>query len=265
MAVTSPIIPLAATRHWVRGLAAHRHAERWPVKPSGQENNHKNCFKSMLSVTRWRTDQMPGDDPWVRRRDGVGVRQPDTAPERDGIPAAVLFDRDGTLVDDVPYNGDPAAVRLRPGAPEAVQALREHGVAVGVVSNQSGVARGLLTRGEVEAVHRRIEDLLGPLDVWAVCPHGPDDGCGCRKPAPGLVLAAAGALGVPVSTVVVIGDIGADVQAAEAAGATGILVPTPVTRPEEIAAAAHSAATLLEATMSVLPSPWPARAPGDPR
>jgi histidinol-phosphate phosphatase family protein len=176
-------------------------------------------------------------------------------------PTAVLFDRDGTLVDDVPYNGDPAAVRLRPGAVEAVEALRAQGVAIGVVTNQSGIARGFVTPRQVEAVHRRIEELIGPLDVWAICPHGPDDGCGCRKPAPGLVLAAAEALGVPASTVVVVGDIGADVRAAEAAGATGILVPTPATRPEETAAAAHSARTLLEATRSLLPE----KAPGDVR
>ena len=264
MAVTSPVIPLAATRHWLRGLVVHRHAGRWPVKSSGQQNNHKKRFKSMLPVTRWRMNQMQ-DDPWVRRRDGLAPQQPDTAPERDGMPAAVLFDRDGTLVDDVPYNGDPDAVRLRPGAIEAVEALRAHGVAVGVVSNQSGVARGRLTRDQVEAVHRRIEELLGPLDVWAVCPHGPDDGCGCRKPAPGLVLAAAGALGAPVSEVVGIGDIVSDVQAAEAPGATGILVPTPVTLPEETAAAAYTASTVLDAALSVLPSALPARMPGDPR
>jgi histidinol-phosphate phosphatase family protein len=271
MAVTSPVIPPAATRHWIRGLVVHRHAQPWPVKSSGQENNYKKRFKSMLPVTRLAMNRMesgPGG-PWVRRRDGVSVAQPDSAPERDGMPAAfptaVLFDRDGTLVDDVPYNGDPDAVRLRPGAVEAVQALRARGVAVGVVTNQSGVARGRLTRDQVEAVHRRIEELLGPLDVWAVCPHGPQDGCGCRKPAPGLVLAAAEALGVPVCSVVVIGDIGADIEAAEAAGATGILVPTPVTRPEETAAAARTAATLLEATLSVLPSELAARAHGDLR
>ncbi len=98
-------------------------------------------------------------------------------------PAAVLFDRDGTLVVDVPYNGDPDRVALRPGAREAVERLRRAGIPTGVVSNQSGIARGLLTEREMHAVNARVEDLLGPLGPWTYCPHGPEDGCGCRKPA----------------------------------------------------------------------------------
>ncbi|MFF3907949.1 D-glycero-alpha-D-manno-heptose-1,7-bisphosphate 7-phosphatase [Streptomyces sp. NPDC001848] len=167
-------------------------------------------------------------------------------------PSAVLFDRDGTLVSDVPYNGDPARVEPMPTAREAVGAVRARGIPVGVVSNQSGVARGLLTRAQVEAVRRRVEELLGPFDVWAVCPHGPGDGCGCRKPAPGLVMAACARLGVPVERAVVIGDIGADMGAARAAGARGVLVPTTVTRPEEIEAAETTAGDLLAAVRLVL-------------
>jgi D-glycero-D-manno-heptose 1,7-bisphosphate phosphatase len=151
--------------------------------------------------------------------------------------AAVLFDRDGTLVRDVPYNGDPRLVEPMPGAVAAVRHLRAHGVRVGVVTNQSGVARGLLDQADVDRVNRRVDELLGPFDGWFVCPHGPDDGCDCRKPRPGLILAAARALGVPVRRCAVIGDIGADVQAAAAAGARSVLVPTPRTRPEEVAAA----------------------------
>ncbi|MFI1953883.1 MULTISPECIES: D-glycero-alpha-D-manno-heptose-1,7-bisphosphate 7-phosphatase [Streptomyces] len=176
--------------------------------------------------------------------------RPPRAPS--GPPRAVLFDRDGTLVEDVPYNGDPALVRLMPHAREALAAVRAHGAAVGVVSNQSGVARGLLTRGQVEAVRRRVEELLGPFGVWAVCPHGPGDGCGCRKPAPGLVLAACARLGVMPEETVVIGDIGADLDAARAAGARGVLVPTPVTRSEEAGAAPERAADLLAAVRLAL-------------
>jgi histidinol-phosphate phosphatase family protein len=160
---------------------------------------------------------------------------------------AVLFDRDGTLVHDVPYNGDPTLVRPVDGASEAVDRLRRAGVAVGVLTNQSGVARGLLGAGDVQAVNRRVEELLGPFDTWQVCPHGPEDGCPCRKPAPGMVHAAAAALGVPVTAVAVVGDIGSDVRAAEAAGATGVLVPTGQTRPEEVRAAALTATSLGEA------------------
>jgi D-glycero-D-manno-heptose 1,7-bisphosphate phosphatase len=162
-------------------------------------------------------------------------------------PAAVLLDRDGTLVEDVPYNADPARVVPVPGVERALARLRTAGVPLALVSNQSGVARGLMTMAQVHTVNRRLEDLVGPLGPWLVCPHGPDDGCDCRKPAPGLVLAAAAALGVDAADCVVIGDIGADVEAAQAAGARAILVPTPATMPEEIAAAPEVAETLEDA------------------
>lgn len=165
---------------------------------------------------------------------------------------AVLFDRDGTLVHDVPYNGDPDAVELVPGAREAVDAVRAAGLRVGVVSNQSGIGRGLLTREQVDAVNARVAELLGPFDTWQVCPHAPEHACACRKPRPGMVLAAAARLGVDPSECVLIGDIGADVEAAQAAGARSVLVPTPVTRQEEVAAAPVVARTLREAVAAVL-------------
>ena len=106
-------------------------------------------------------------------------------------PGAVLFDRDGTLVVDVPYCGDPTLVRPVPTAAAALSLLRAARIPVGVVTNQSGIGRGLLTRGQVDAVNRGVDRLLGPFEVWQVCPHGPDDGCACRKPAPGMVKTAA--------------------------------------------------------------------------
>ncbi len=154
---------------------------------------------------------------------------------------AVLFDRDGTLVHDVPYNTDPALVAPVDGAREVLDDLRGRGVRVGVVSNQSGLARGLITPGQLVVVNARVDELLGPFETWQVCPHGPDDGCACRKPAPGMVLAAAAALGVDPGDCVVVGDIGADVGAALAAGARAVLVPTPLTRAEEVAHAREHA------------------------
>ncbi|UDY37493.1 D-glycero-alpha-D-manno-heptose-1,7-bisphosphate 7-phosphatase [Dermatobacter hominis] len=148
----------------------------------------------------------------------------------------VLFDRDGTLVHDVPYNGDPALVRPVPGAAEAVDLARRH-AKVGIVSNQSGVADGRLTATQVRAVNRRVEELLGPFDVVRWCPHARSGGCSCRKPAPGMVLAAARHVGVLPGRVAVVGDILADVQAARAAGGIGILVPNARTLSVEVAAA----------------------------
>ncbi|UGY91604.1 D-glycero-alpha-D-manno-heptose-1,7-bisphosphate 7-phosphatase [Streptomyces gobiensis] len=169
-----------------------------------------------------------------------------------GVTRAVFFDRDGTLVEDVPYNGDPALVRLLPGAREAVEAVRARGLLTGIVTNQSGLARGLLGWDDLRRVHARIERLLGPFDVWAVCPHHPGEGCPCRKPAPGLVLDAATRLGVRPDRCAVIGDIGSDVAAARAAGAIGVLVPNGRTRHAEIDAAPCVAPDLLTAVHCLL-------------
>jgi histidinol-phosphate phosphatase family protein len=147
----------------------------------------------------------------------------------------VLLDRDGTLIHDVPYLADPERVAPVDDARDALAALRQNGLLVGVVSNQSGVARGFIRPDQLSAVNSRVDSLLGPFETWQTCPHGPDEGCECRKPRPGLVLAAARDLGVDPSECLVIGDIGADVQAALRAGARAVLVPTPVTRPGEVA------------------------------
>ncbi|HEY6793429.1 MAG TPA: HAD-IIIA family hydrolase [Kineosporiaceae bacterium] len=165
---------------------------------------------------------------------------------------AVLFDRDGTLIHDVPHNGDPGRVTPVDGAAEALHRLRAAGIAVGVVTNQSGVGRGLISAAEAEAVTGRVADLLGPFATVRTCPHAPADGCPCRKPRPGLVLDAARDLGVAPAECVVVGDIGSDVEAARAAGARGVLVPTPVTRPEEVATAAVVAPALADAVDLVL-------------
>jgi D-glycero-D-manno-heptose 1,7-bisphosphate phosphatase len=172
----------------------------------------------------------------------------------------VLFDRDGTLIEDVPYNGDPARVTPMPGAAEALAHLHAMGVATAVVTNQSGIARGLVTHRDVRAVHRRMEALLGELGPLEYCPHGPGDGCECRKPSPGLIRRAAARLGFRPEDCAVIGDIGADVRAAHGAGARAVLVPTPRTRPEETAAAPECAADLLEAVALLLGEPAPAHA-----
>jgi HAD superfamily hydrolase (TIGR01662 family) len=167
-------------------------------------------------------------------------------------PAAVLFDRDGTLVADVPYNGDATAVVPMPTVQLALAALRRCGVRTGVVTNQSGIGRGALSWRQVARVNERVEELLGPFDVWRVCPHTPADRCACRKPAPGMVRSAATALRLPPSRIAVVGDIGADVAAALAAGARAVLVPTPATHPEEVMVAPDVAPTLLAAVELLL-------------
>lgn len=142
---------------------------------------------------------------------------------------AVLFDRDGTLVRDVPYNGRPEKVEVVPHAAESLRRLRDAGMRLGVISNQSGVARGLITCAQVEAVNKRIDELLGPFEVWLYCPHGPEQLCACRKPLPGMVLEAARLMDVPPEDCVVIGDKQSDVDAAQAAGAQAILIQDALT------------------------------------
>lgn len=139
----------------------------------------------------------------------------------------VLVDRDGTIVVDVPYNGDPERVELAPGARESLERLRAAGLPIGVLSNQSGVGRGMITMAQVDVVNARIDALLGPFDGWFVCPHGPDDGCECRKPKPKLVFDAAEAWGVDPRSIVVIGDKDSDVEVARNAGGSGIKINGP--------------------------------------
>jgi D-glycero-D-manno-heptose 1,7-bisphosphate phosphatase len=139
-------------------------------------------------------------------------------------PCGVIFDRDGTIVVDVPYNGDPDAVAPVPGIEEALARLRAAGLPIGVVSNQSGVARGMITIDQVEAVNRRIDALLGPFEAWEYCPHGPDEDCECRKPKPKMILDAARTMGVDPSCCVVVGDKPSDVEAARNAGSRAIFI-----------------------------------------
>ena len=206
------------------------------------------------------TSPSPGNAPAVSGEDEVSARDLHATGRYDPAPSgrtrglfdAVLFDRDGTLVHDVPYNGDPAAVRPVPGAREALDRVRQAGLRVGVVSNQSGLARGLFGPEDLARVNARVAALLGPINTWQICPHDEQAGCDCRKPRPALVHAAAAALGTVAARCVVVGDIGADMAAAGAAGAAGVLVPTPVTRAEEIAAAPAVAADLTAAVALIL-------------
>jgi histidinol-phosphate phosphatase family protein len=177
---------------------------------------------------------------------------PRLAGRQPGLPSAVLLDRDGTIIRDVPYNGDPALVQAMPGARRALDRLRAAGIPLAVISNQSGIGRGLLDPAQVAAVNARVEELLGPFDAWAICPHAVEDGCDCRKPRPGLIHRAASELGVDPRTCVVIGDIGSDLESARAVRARAILVPTPQTRAEEVRAAPVRARTLADAVELVL-------------
>jgi histidinol-phosphate phosphatase family protein len=167
-------------------------------------------------------------------------------------PEALLCDRDGTLIADVPYNGDPDKVEPLPGVAAALDRVRSAGMRLAVVTNQSGVGRGIISHEQVSSVNARLCELLGPFDVIVCCPHTEGDECGCRKPRPGLVRLAAELLDLDPQACVMIGDTGADVAAAGGAGAVGILVPNDRTMPLEVRGVSHLQADFSSAVDEVL-------------
>ena len=149
-------------------------------------------------------------------------------------PAAFL-DRDGTLIVDEHYLADPARVRLRPGAARAVARLNAAGLPVVVVTNQSGIARGLLTEDDYARVHARLVALLAAdgarVDATYHCPHHPDYGaaCACRKPGLALFQQAASEHALDLARSAYVGDKLRDVLPAARTGGLGVLVPSPDT------------------------------------
>jgi histidinol-phosphate phosphatase family protein len=135
---------------------------------------------------------------------------------------AIFCDRDGTLMHDTGYPRDPAEVRLVAGAAEALRELQGLGYLLVVVSNQSGVGRGLVTAEEAARVHERFAALLAgrgvELDAAHYCPHAPDAGCACRKPQPGMLRQAAEQLGIDLARSWMIGDKESDEEAGRRAG-----------------------------------------------
>lgn len=145
---------------------------------------------------------------------------------------AVFLDRDGTLIEEKVYLADPEGVVLMPQVTDALKALREAGYALVIVTNQSGIARGLYAESDYRAVADMLEELLraagAPVDLTLYCSHHPDFGepCRCRKPGTGMHLAAAKALGLSLKDSYYVGDKVADVLPAQELGGTGVLVRT---------------------------------------
>ncbi len=160
----------------------------------------------------------------------------------------MFLDRDGTLIEDSGFIGDPERVRILPTVVEALRLLGERGFAAIVVSNQSGVARGYFDDGAVRAVNARVAQLLAndgvALDAWYHCPHYGEP-CECRKPSPGMIRRAAEDHALDVARSTVVGDRGSDIALAHGLGIPGVLVPGP--EPYAGPEPDYRAATLLEA------------------
>jgi D-glycero-D-manno-heptose 1,7-bisphosphate phosphatase len=152
-------------------------------------------------------------------------------------PWHVLLDRDGTIIEDRRYLADPDGVALLPGAVDGLRRLTQAGCRLALLTNQSGIGRGLFDLNAMHRVHERLAALLIPHDIRLhgifFCPHAPEERCGCRKPLPGLFRQAACALGVRPERACVIGDKEADVDLGRNVGARTILVRTGHGRDEE--------------------------------
>jgi len=144
----------------------------------------------------------------------------------------VFLDRDGTLIEDISYLGDPSKVALLPGAVDSLARLASVGYALVVISNQAGVARGLISEADVRGVNARMAELLVAqgvqLDGIYYCPHHPKftGACECRKPGTGMIDCASRDLGLDLASSWMVGDSLGDVEAGRKAGARSILVRT---------------------------------------
>lgn len=147
---------------------------------------------------------------------------------------AVFLDRDGTLIENVPYLSDPSSVRLMPGGAEALRRLRSLGFLLVVVTNQSGIARGIVNEAVLQEIHGRVGELLSregaAVDAFYHCPHGPAEegfpGCQCRKPAAGMGIRASEDLGIDLGRSWMIGDAACDFEFAVNCGCRFVLVRT---------------------------------------
>ena len=145
---------------------------------------------------------------------------------------AVFLDKDGTLINDVPYNVDPALISLAPGVQEGTKRLYEAGYELIVVTNQSGVARGYFPESAIAAVEQKLRSLLKvPLTGFYYCPHHPEGripeysrACKCRKPNPGLLIEASKKHNLDLPRSWMVGDILNDIEAGNRAGCRSLLV-----------------------------------------
>ncbi len=140
----------------------------------------------------------------------------------------VVLDRDGTIVVDREYLADPHGLQFLPGAAEGLRRLHQCGYQLVVISNQSGVGRGLFTLERLQQINERLSQMV--LEAGAqiagiyCCPHRPDEHCDCRKPQVRLLEQAAQELGFDPREAIVIGDKGSDIQLGKRVGATTVLI-----------------------------------------
>lgn len=189
---------------------------------------------------------------------------------------AIFLDKDGTLVENIPYNVNPALLELTWHAGPGLQLFRQMGYTLFVVTNQTGVAKGLFTESALITVRLRLEALLAQYGValggFYYCPHSPDGtvsryavSCDCRKPLPGMLQRAAREHGIDLARSWMIGDILNDVEAGHRAGCRTVLIDngnetewemSPLRTPDLSAADLYEAAALIAAVERARPSSY---------
>jgi D-glycero-D-manno-heptose 1,7-bisphosphate phosphatase len=167
----------------------------------------------------------------------------------------VILDRDGTLVIDRGYLADPAGLEFEASAANALRLLYSRGYRLVVVTNQSGVGRGFFPRERVLEMNDRLLAMAGEIGVKIegiyFCPHAPEAGCECRKPAQGLMRQAAAELGFDPARAFVIGDQETDVEFGRNAGATTLLIAVQPSSEGAPSAADHIVPDLMAAALAV--------------
>jgi D-glycero-D-manno-heptose 1,7-bisphosphate phosphatase len=146
----------------------------------------------------------------------------------DGLSPAVFIDRDGTLMRDVDYCGDPKDVEVFKGASEAIRQLKDGGYKIIVITNQSGIGRGYFDEPAYKKVEDEVNRQIGSdlIDATYFCPHLPEQKCGCRKPEAGMVHQAAREHAIDLKRSYFIGDKNSDMECGRRAGTKTILVQT---------------------------------------
>jgi D-glycero-D-manno-heptose 1,7-bisphosphate phosphatase len=168
----------------------------------------------------------------------------------------VILDRDGTMVIDRGYLGDPAGLEFEPGAGDALRLLHECGFRLVVITNQSGVGRGFFPLDRLISMNAHLAAMVdeagAKLSGIYFCPHTPDAGCACRKPALGLLNLAAAELKFDPKSAIVVGDKESDIEFGRRAGATTVLLARDVPAPVASVVPDIVAPNLMEAARTIV-------------
>jgi D,D-heptose 1,7-bisphosphate phosphatase len=174
---------------------------------------------------------------------------------------AVFLDRDGTINRDVNYCPSVKEFEILPGVPDAIRLLNQHGFKVIVITNQSGIARGLFTENTLSQIHEHMNKVLAQnkayIDGIYYCPHHPDDSCDCRKPKPKLILQAAKEHNIALGFSYMIGDHPKDVAAGKNAGCKTIWLDNNSSNAANLGpvSAEYNASNLLDAVKWIISRP----------